>query len=148
MFPQTQSKTLNRATVLMLCLTSLLLVFTTLNHLGDAPSTVMLKLSFAVAGWTALLLAFITPVSGVTLPEHVDLTFLHTEGQILKMRKMKYICMVTIMLLHVTTLILLALLPTMIFAMAVCLALMLYLCYWLALHDIRLASYVENYVEW
>lgn len=148
MFPQTQSKTLNRATILMQCITSLLLVFTTLNHFGAEPSTALLKLSFAVAGWTALLLAFITPVSGVTLPEHVDLAFLHTENQIRKMRRMKYICMVTILLLQVTLLALLALLPTMMFAMAVCLALMVYLCYWLALHDIRLASYVENYVEW
>ena len=40
MFPQTKSKTLNRATILMMCLTSLLLLFTTLNQLGDDPPEV------------------------------------------------------------------------------------------------------------
>ena len=148
MFIEPKSKTLNRATILMLCVTSLLLIVTTFNHFGAEPCSLMLKLSFAVAGWTALILAFITPVSGVTLPEQVDLTFLYTESQIYKIRRRKYMCMVTILALHVALLVLLALFPTAMFFISVCLAAMIYLCYWLALHDIRLAAFVETYSEW
>ena len=108
----------------------------------------MLNLSFVAVVCTALLLYFIAPVSGVTLPDQVDLMFLYNESQLRKMRRLKYICMVTILLVQCILLVVLTVFPSMVLAMAVCLFILMYTCGWLASHDIRLVSYVENYIEW
>ena len=149
MFPQPQPKTLNRATVLMLCLTSVVMLLTTFNRLGDGPhSNVLFALAFVAVGCTALLLALIATLSGVTLPDRVDLTFLYTDYQMCKMRRVKYLCMSTILLVQCSLLAVLLYLPSMIPVMAICLSLMLYLSYWLALYDMRIVATVENYCDW
>ena len=143
------SQKLNSATTKMLCITSMLLLLTTFNQLGASiPIAALLTISFVAVGCTALLLVLITPISGVTLPDHVDLTFLYTEGQIRNVRRLKYSYMVAIVCLQCIHLAILSLVPSLIFAMAVCLSLMIYLSYWLALHDIRLVATVENYCDW